>query len=145
MKNHLTIFLLLITLFSLASTIGCGKKNEPKNKPPSQAQQKQKTLNIYSKYDVCDCTKEALEIIDITTEIRNTFDSIDELKSQVEVKNEVKRLAKNYVLLLGTCFDNHNSKMFVPSDCNNLELLNNKKLKLIDLGIQLEQGEKIRL
>jgi hypothetical protein len=35
--------------------------------------------------------------------------------------------------------------MFAPSDCNNLELLNNKKLKLIDLGIQLEQGEKIRL
>ena len=86
-----------------------------------------------------------MEIIDITSEIRNTFDSIDELKNQVQVKNEIKRLAKNYVLLLETCFNNHNSKMFAPSDCNNLELLNNKKLKLIDLGIQLEQGEKIRL
>ena len=145
MKNYLTTFLLSLTLFSLASTIGCGKKSEPKNKPPAQAQQKQKTLNIYSKYDVCDCNKEALEIIDITSEIRNTFDSIDELKNQVQVKNEIKRLAKNYVLLLETCFNNHNSKMFAPSDCNNLELLNNKKLKLIDLGIQLEQGEKIRL
>ena len=145
MKNHLTTFLLLFTLFSLASTIGCSKKSEPKTKPPAPVQQKQKTLNIYSKYDVCDCNKEALEIIDITTEIRNTFKNIDELKSQVGVENEVKRLAKNYVLLLGTCFNNHNSKMFVPSDCNNLELLNTKKLKLIDLGIQLEQGEKIRL
>ena len=70
---------------------------------------------------------------------------VDELKSQVEVKKEVKRLAGNYVLLLETCFNNHNSKMFVPSECNNLNLLDNKKLKLNDLGIQLEQGENIRL
>tara|TARA_B100000959_G_scaffold233954_1_gene251579 strand:- start:248 stop:679 length:432 start_codon:yes stop_codon:yes gene_type:complete len=143
MKNYLTTFLLSLTFFLFASIIGCSKKSEAKTKP--LIQQKQKTLNIYSKYDVCDCNKEALEIIDITSEIRNTFDSIDELKNQVQVKNEIKRLAKNYVLLLETCFNNHNSKMFAPSDCNNLELLNNKKLKLIDLGIQLEQGEKIRL
>ena len=143
MKNYLTTFLLSLTFFLFASIVGCSKKSKAKTKP--LIQQKQKTLNIYSKYDVCDCNKEALEIIDITSEIRNTFDSIDELKNQVKVKNEIKRLAKNYVLLLETCFNNHNSKMFAPSDCNNLELLNNKKLKLIDLGIQLEQGEKIRL
>ena len=142
MKNYLTTFLLSLTFFSITATISCSKKSEPKTKPLIK---KQKTLNIYSKYDVCDCNKEALEIIDITSEIRNTFDSIDELKSQAKVKNEVKRLAKNYVLLLETCFNNHNSKMFVPSDCNNLNLLNNKKLKLIDLGIQLEQGENLRL
>ena len=142
MKNYLTTFLLSLTFFSITATISCSKKSEPKTKPLIK---KQKTLNIYSKYDVCDCNKEALEIIDITSEIRNTFDSIDELKSQTKVKNEIKRLAKNYVLLLETCFNNHNSKMFVPSDCNNLNLLNNKKLKLIDLGIQLEQGENIRL
>jgi len=142
MKNYLTSFLLSLTFFSITATISCSKKSEPKTKPLIK---KQKTLNIYSKYDVCDCNKEALEIIDITSEIRNTFNSIDELKSQAKVINEVKRLAKNYVLLLETCFNNHNSKMFVPSDCNNLNLLNNKKLKLIDLGIQLEQGENIRL
>jgi len=142
MKNYLTTFLLTLTLFALAFIIGCNKKSEPKIKPLIK---KQKTLNIYSKYDVCDCNKEALEIIDITSEIRNTFESIDELKSQVEVKKEVKRLAGNYVLLLETCFNNHNSKMFVPSECNNLNLLDNKKLKLNDLGIQLEQGENIRL
>jgi len=142
MKNYLIRFLLALTFFSITATISCSKKSNPKTNPLIK---KQKTLNIYSKYDVCDCNKEALEIIDITSEIRNTFDSIDELKSQSKVKNEVKRLAKNYLLLLETCFNNHNSKMFVPSDCNNLELLNNKKLKLIDLGIQLEQGEKIRL
>tara|TARA_B100001250_G_scaffold16255_1_gene14094 strand:+ start:39 stop:467 length:429 start_codon:yes stop_codon:yes gene_type:complete len=142
MKNYLTTFLLSLTFFSITATISCSKKSEPKTKPLIK---KQKTLNIYSKYDVCDCNKEALEIIDITSEIRNTFNSIDELKSQAKVKNEVKRLAKNYVLLLETCFNNHNSKMFVPSDCNNLNLLNNKKLNLIDLGIQLEQGENIRL
>ena len=142
MKNYLTTFLLSLTFFSITATISCSKKSEPKTKPLIK---KQKTLNLYSKYDVCDCNKEALEIIDITSEIRNTFNSIDELKSQAKVKNEVKRLAKNYVLLLETCFNNHNSKMFVPSDCNNLNLLNNKKLKLIDLGIQLEQGENIRL
>jgi len=142
MKNYLTTFLLSLTFFSITATISCSKKSEPKTKPLIK---KQKTLNIYSKYDVCDCNKEALEIIDITSEIRNTFNSIDELKSQAKVKNEVKRLAKNYVVLLETCFNNHNSKMFVPSACNNLNLLNNKKLKLIDLGIQLEQGENIRL
>ena len=82
MKNYLTTFLLSLTFFSITATISCSKKSEPKTKPLIK---KQKTLNIYSKYDVCDCNKEALEIIDITTEIRNTFKNIDELKSQVGV------------------------------------------------------------
>ena len=35
--------------------------------------------------------------------------------------------------------------MFEPSDCNDLKSLEKKKRRLHDLGVQIDQGENIRL
>jgi len=105
----------------------------------------QKPLDIYAKLDVCDCNKEAMEIIDLAREIRNAFKSIEELKKQEKTKKEIQKLAGNYTRLLSSCFERHAAKMFIPSECNNLKLMDKKKSELIDLGIQLEQGERIKL
>ena len=134
-----TISLLYITLF----VVGCGKEDNKIIK--KSIQPVQKPLDIYSKLDVCGCHKEAMEIIDLAREIRNAFKSIEELKKQEKTKKEIQRLAGNYTKLLSSCFKRHAAKMFIPSECNNLKLMDKKKSELIDLGIQLEQGEKIKL
>ena len=43
------------------------------------------------------------------------------------------------------CFETNAAMLTVDSDCNNLRLLQAKKDSLRKLGIQLEQGEAIRL
>ena len=40
---------------------------------------------------------------------------------------------------------NHGASMWVPSECNNVEIIEEKKDALYNLGIQIEQGEKVRL
>ena len=64
---------------------------------------------------------------------------------QYSSDKEIQSLASNYTKLLNSCFNRHAAKMFIPSDCNNLKLMDQKKSELIDLGIQLEQGERIKL
>ena len=134
-----TISLLYITIF----VVGCGKEDNKIIK--KSIQPVQKPLDIYSKLDVCGCRKEAMEIIDLAREIRSAFKSIEELKKQEKTKKEIQRLAGNYTKLLDSCFNRHAAKMFIPSECNNLKLMDKKKSELIDLGIQLEQGERIKL
>ena len=134
-----TITLLSIVFF----LVGCSNKNNKTIKKPIQSVQK--PLDIYSKLDVCGCNKEAMGIIDLAREIRNAFENIEELKKQEKTKKEIQRLASNYTKLLDSCFNRHAAKMFIPSECNNLKLMDQKKSELIDLGIQLEQGERIKL
>ena len=134
-----TILLLYISFFA----INCSKEDNKTIKKSTQPTQK--SLDIYSKLDVCGCHKEAMEIIDLAREIRNAFKSIEELKKQEKTKKEIQRLAGNYTKLLSSCFKRHAAKMFIPSECNNLKLMDKKKSELIDLGVQLEQGEKIKL
>ena len=124
-------------------SIGCEKK-EKQSTNKTQKNLK-KPLDNYSKLDVCGCNKEAMGIIDLAREIRDTFQSIGELKKQKQSVKEIQGLAFDYTKLLNSCFNRHASKMFIPSDCNNLKLLDQKKSELIDLGIQLEQGGKIKL
>ena len=130
-------------LYIIFFIIGCGKEDNKTIK--KSIQPIQKPLDIYSKLDVRGCNKEAMEIIDLAREIRNAFKSIEELKKQEKTKKEIQRLARNYTRLLSSCFKRHAAKMFIPSECNNLKLMDKKKSELIDLGIQLEQGEKIKL
>ena len=124
-------------------SFGCEKK-EKQSTNKTQKNLK-KPLDSYSKLDVCGCNKEAMGIIDLAREIRDTFQSIGELKKQKQSVKEIQGLASEYTKLLNSCFNRHASKMFIPSDCNNLKLLDQKKSELIDLGIQLEQGGKIKL
>ena len=133
----------LIISFLFFISFGCEKK-EKQSTNKTQKNLK-KPLDNYSKLDVCGCNKEAMGIIDLAREIRDTFQSIGELKKQKQSVKEIQGLASEYTKLLNSCFNRHASKMFIPSDCNNLKLLDQKKSELIDLGIQLEQGGKIKL
>ena len=47
--------------------------------------------------------------------------------------------------LVKKCFEVNNARLLVDSECNNLKLLQSKKDSLNKLGIQIEQGENIRL
>ena len=60
-------------------------------------------------------------------------------------KKEIKDLAKTWQSLTQNCFQKNFARMFEPSECNDLKSLEKKKRKLYDLGIQIDQGESIRL
>ena len=68
-----------------------------------------------------------------------------ELKKTQESKNQIKSFAKNYLTLMQKCFETNHARLTEDSECNNLTLLQAKKDSLRKLGIQLEQGEAIRL
>ena len=109
----------------------------------------QRNLNIQSSekkgYNPCDCNKRAQKIIDETITYRLKFESIPDLKKSKESKNQIKSFAKDYITLMQKCFETNAAMLTVDSDCNNLRLLQAKKDSLRKLGIQLEQGEAIRL
>ena len=48
-------------------------------------------------------------------------------------------------VLIEKCFEINNARLLVDSECNNLRLLQAKKDSLRNLGIQIEQGESVRL
>ena len=140
---RLGIFILLMfTIFQ----INCGK-NDKNDKTKNKPQKTELTLpaNNYARFDECDCHKEAIRILDTTIKTRTAFKSLDELKKNNESKKEIKSLAKAWQLLTMNCFQKNFARMFEPSDCNDLKLLEKKKRKLYDLGIQIDQGESIRL
>ena len=140
---RLEIFIIII--FSIFQ-INCGKDNKNDNiKTRNSKTELKLPANIYAKFDECDCHKEAMGILDMSIEIRDTFKSLDQLKKHNKSKNEIKNLAKDWQLLTQACFQKNFARMFEPSDCNDLILLEKKKRELYDLGIQIDQGESIRL
>ena len=141
--HKLGIFILIpLTIFQ----INCGKDNRNDN-TKSKLQKKDLKLpaNNYAKFDECECNKEAIKILDIAIKKRTDFKSMDELKKNKESKKEIKDLAKTWQSLTQNCFQKNFARMFEPSDCNDLKSLEKKKRKLYDLGIQIDQGESIRL
>lgn len=139
MKTFNFIFLLALII----PFVGCG--GGVKKKQAEVPQVAKKPLDIYSKLDVCGCNKEAIEIIDLTTDIRNTFKTVQELKSKPKSVEQIRNLASSYTKLLESCFNRHASKIFIPSECNNLNEMERKRTELSNLGIQLEQGERLKL
>ena len=89
--------------------------------------------------------KRAQKIIDETITYRLKFESISDLKKSKESKDQIKSFAKDYIRLMQKCFETNAAMLTVDSECNNLRLLQAKKDSLRKLGIQLEQGEAIRL
>ena len=139
----LGIFILVsVTIFNISCDHG-NKKDNTKAKKLKTI--KKEPANAYAKFDECECHKEAVRILDIAIKTRNTFKSFDELKQHNESKKEIKSLAKTWQLLMQSCFEKNFSRMFEPSDCNDLKALEKKKRKLHDLGVQIDQGENIRL
>ena len=141
--NFSKILLVLVSFTFFTLHINCGKSVK---KAPSELPNKQeKQIDIYSKLDVCGCNKEAIEIIELAREIRDEFETIAELKMQKEPVKQIRGLASSYTKLLESCFNRYASKIFIPSECNNLNEVERKKTELSNLGIQLEQGERIKL
>ena len=79
-KISLKTFIFFFSLFILSASISCTKK--VKEEPPQVNKTVKIPLDIYSKLDVCGCNKEAIEIVDFARDIRNEFQSIEQLKKQ---------------------------------------------------------------
>ena len=96
-------------------------------------------------YDACDCNKRSQSIMDETILIREKFSTISNLKEDSNAKKEIKRLAKAYNLLVGKCFEENAAKLFIESECNDLKALEEKKVLLYSMGIQIDLGANIKL
>tara|TARA_B100001540_G_C15464705_1_gene487266 strand:+ start:70 stop:282 length:213 start_codon:yes stop_codon:yes gene_type:complete len=70
---------------------------------------------------------------------------MEDLKKNQESKSTIRKFAREYVNLTRKCFEINNARLLVDSECNNLRLLQEKKDSLRNLGIQIEQGESVRL
>ena len=95
------------------------------------------------KLDPCDCNTKSVDLINRSIKIRKSFASIKELKSNKKAKQHITKIAKVYVSLAEECFGKNATKLFIPSDCNDVEHLEDKQNELFALGIRLNQGSKV--
>ena len=95
------------------------------------------------KLDPCDCNTKSVDLINRSLEIRKSFSSIKELKSNKKAKQHISKIAKVYVDLAEKCFKKNATNLFVPSDCNDVKFLERKQNELFALGIRLNQGAKV--
>ena len=139
-------------IFLIIFNFGCSSKDRGDEKKVTQysttplANKKHLLESLEGKdYDACDCNRRSREILDKTIEFRLQFDNLDDLKKDQISKTKIKKFAKEYVKLTEKCFEINNARLLVDSECNNLRLLQSKKDSLRILGVQIEQGESIRL
>ena len=147
MKDFIkTAPILFLVLFISCSSEG-NKEKENSNTITSKKEQRIHDLSNENNkdYDACDCNKRSQKILDEAITFRLKFDSMDELKKDQISKKQIKKYAKDYMALVKKCFEVNNARLLVDSECNNLKLLQSKKDSLNKLGIQIEQGENIRL
>ena len=95
------------------------------------------------KLDPCDCNTKSVDLINRSLEIRKSFSSIKELKSNKKAKQHISKIARVYVDLAEKCFKKNATNLFVPSDCNDVKFLERKQNELFALGIRLNQGSKV--
>ena len=95
------------------------------------------------KLDPCDCNTKSVDLINRSIEIRKSFSSIKELKSNKKAKQHISKIAKVYVKLAEKCFEKNATNLFIPSDCNDVKFLERKQNELFALGIRLNQGSKV--
>ena len=72
-------------------------------------------------------------MINRSIKIRKSFASIKELKSNKTAKQHITKIAKVYVSLAEECFGKNATKLFIPSDCNDVEHLEDKQNELFAL------------
>jgi|TARA_B100001741_G_scaffold135441_1_gene111587 hypothetical protein len=142
--NHI-LLILLLTL-----NIGCSTNEKESNKGlktslPSVDKKPSVNSQKGKDYDACDCNRRSRKILDKTLSFRLQFNSMEDLKKNQESKSTIRKFAREYVNLTRKCFEINNARLLVDSECNNLRLLQEKKDSLRNLGIQIEQGESVRL
>ena len=102
-KSLLYILGIFILTCVIIFHISCNKNNKKNNtKAKNLITVKKEPVNAYVKFDECQCHKEAMEILDIVIEIRNTFESVDELRKHNESKGE-KRNKKAHIFFYSPC------------------------------------------
>ena len=138
-NNFLRSLLLSLSTLTLLVHVGCSKADD------SKAPVVITPIEKLSKLDVCGCNLEANVILDASYELRKRFNDMDALKKDVESVDRIRSWAKNWTNLMDACFRKHGSRMWMDSECNNLVQIKDKKDRLYKLGIQIDQGEKVRL
>ena len=138
-NNFLRSLLLSFSTLTLLVHAGCSKADD------SKAPVVITSIEKLSKLDVCGCNLEANVILDASYELRKRFNDMDALKKDVESVDRIRSWAKNWTNLMDACFRKHGSRMWMDSECNNLVEIKDKKDRLFKLGIQIDQGEKVRL
>ena len=142
--KHILLLSLLIASAGCSSNDKEGKKNL-KTSLPAMTTKPSSNNQDGKDYDECDCNKRSKKILDKTLAFRLQFNSIEDLKRDQKSKRTIRNFAKEYVKLTEKCFEINNARLLVDSECNNLRLLQAKKDSLRNLGIQIEQGESVRL
>ena len=99
----------------------------------------------FSALDVCGCNKQARIILDQSIELRMQYADMKSLKKDVQAVSDVRFWAKRWTNLMQSCFMKNGGKMWDSDDCNNQKLIEEKKDNLYNLGIHIDQGEKVRL
>ena len=138
-NNFLRSLLLSFSTLTLLVHVGCSKGDD------SKAPVVITPIEKLSKLDVCGCNQNANIILDASYDIRKKFIDMDALKKDVESVDRIRSWAKNWTNLMDACFRKHGSRMWMDSECNNLVEIKDKKDRLFKLGIQIDQGEKVRL
>ena len=131
----------LAILLILILNIGCSKKVNNKTINLADLMPTQK----FNELTVCECSEQANIILDNSTKIRNNFKSMDDLKKDDKSISDIKLFSKRWTTLLNACFRKHGAQMWMSSECNDLVLIEEKKKFLYNLGIQIDQGENVKL
>ena len=132
-----------VLFFFLLLNINCSKTSK-KDIIPSKLL-KTNLNKDYSKLDLCGCNDEGNIILDRSISIMRSSKSIKNLRKNDLKKEEMKSLLNNWGKLMTSCFSRHGANMWTPSDCNDLELITEKKDTLYNLGIQIDRGDLLKL
>ena len=134
-NNNFNFFTFLILL----SAFSCSDKD--KYVIPTDLMPVKKFITL----DVCGCNKQARIILDQSIELRMKYADMKSLKKDVQAVSDVRFWAKRWTNLMQSCFMTNGGKMWDSDECNNQKLIEEKKNNLYNLGIHIDQGEKVRL
>ena len=139
------IFQLLFIAFTLlfSFNISCG--NSTKHKQDKDNLIPLLSSHKYKDLDICGCNEEGNKILDNTIKVSNRFKDFIGLKKNKDSSNQVKAHAKAWTKLLNSCFSKHGANMWSEIECNDLDLIEEKKEFLYNFGIQIDLGESIKL
>ena len=138
-QNNINSFFIL----ALAFFIGCA--NEKKGNSNENFIDPTKLKVDFSNYDVCDCNKEAKLILEQSIIVRNKHINYKSFKNNKESVLLIRSWAKRWSNLMQSCFRKNGASMWASSECNNQVMIQKKKEILFNLGIQIDQGEKVKL
>tara|TARA_B100002019_G_scaffold120573_1_gene103522 strand:- start:124 stop:561 length:438 start_codon:yes stop_codon:yes gene_type:complete len=136
--NTNSCFILVLAFF-----IGCTNKSNDNNDENFMDPTKLKI--DFSNYDVCECNKEAKLILEQSILIRNNHINFKSFKNDKKSVLLIRSWAKRWSNLMQSCFRKNGASMWASSECNNQVMIQKKKEILYNLGIQIDQGEKVKL